>query len=828
MNSACNPRRPCIVEPKHLDSVTRSPPAHTSERHLVHLRKPYALGYISFGMTFQPKPNGELLPQDSCSEDSPRVGTILECTVRHVERFGVYATSIGQTETPGFVKRQDWTWDRRTDLLSTVVRGSRFKAQVLADSQSGTLLLSRRNVLEDPLPTFRRNNAAGSTVVGNVDLITSNATGVLLRLSDGVEGFVPRSEMPDSAIELDGFGLHIGDRIAAKILRYRRVREKMESPVILSVKEYLLDDAARSSAQRSTDEATLRYHPTLGIQLERLYWHYQLEEYEGPRVSDRVRREVKRILVVEDCEEVSTSLATVFRFFGLNCDVAGTVGDARSALQSNEYNVLILDLNLSAEKGTVLLDELDEQPSLISILFLTGASILQWEELFAERIAKRVSILPKPTSVAAIFERLHEQLSQDSTAETTFSLPPAHPDEELVFKPQKHAPVDHRRRIDEIIRQLQKTHDMKYAFLLSREPGPIYTLMSGSFVEIDFAVQQKLAVSPIEAVIQDRRTEVVRDARSRRAYFKYLQEICSFRSFAATGLSYGDQRSFGLFLLGEKPKPFSVADRSWLRAQGETIGNLLAAGRLEEVLQENQGQLLTGVLAESLLHEIKNELQTLDNETTLQLVLCKKEKEGQGPDSFPLEERMEFMRATAQIQRVSRRLNQLVVLFGNLAGRSSAERINLNQTLRLLKDTLRPYAQKCSAEILVQVAADFPEIRVNPRLVEQPLLNLMINGLEQMKIHACPSRLLRISAEQTGCEDYPIALVVADTGPGIHHVEWGRIFDLFVTTKDKGTGLGLYLSRFFVGQFGGRLVLRESLMFSGSIFAIEIPRGVLA
>ncbi|MCP4663545.1 MAG: hypothetical protein GY856_49805, partial [bacterium] len=54
------------------------------------------------------------------------------------------------------------------------------------------------------------------------------------------------------------------------------------------------------------------------------------------------------------------------------------------------------------------------------------------------------------------------------------------------------------------------------------------------------------------------------------------------------------------------------------------------------------------------------------------------------------------------------------------------------------------------------------------------------------------------------------------------------IFELFFTTKPEGTGLGLYISRFFIDRLGGRLRVLESLRFTGSTFRIDLPREVLA
>ena len=92
-----------------------------------------------------------------------------------------------------------------------------------------------------------------------------------------------------------------------------------------------------------------------------------------------------------------------------------------------------------------------------------------------------------------------------------------------------------------------------------------------------------------------------------------------------------------------------------------------------------------------------------------------------------------------------------------------------------------------------------------------------------------PSRKrLTVTTRFREADEYPVEMIVADTGRGIHWVHREKIFDLFFTTKDRGTGLGLYIARFFIEQLGGRLVLRSSVLFSGTEFAIELPQGVIS
>ena len=67
-----------------------------------------------------------------------------------------------------------------------------------------------------------------------------------------------------------------------------------------------------------------------------------------------------------------------------------------------------------------------------------------------------------------------------------------------------------------------------------------------------------------------------------------------------------------------------------------------------------------------------------------------------------------------------------------------------------------------------------------------------------------------------------VTISVQDTGPGIEQQSTTTIFDAFVTTKDKGTGLGLAVSRMIVELHGGR-ILAHSDARSGARFQIVLP-----
>jgi two-component system sporulation sensor kinase A len=71
-------------------------------------------------------------------------------------------------------------------------------------------------------------------------------------------------------------------------------------------------------------------------------------------------------------------------------------------------------------------------------------------------------------------------------------------------------------------------------------------------------------------------------------------------------------------------------------------------------------------------------------------------------------------------------------------------------------------------------------------------------------------------------EDEQVHVVVEDDGPGIAPEDLPRIFDPFFTTKERGTGLGLVISRKMITRMSGTISL-ESAPDRGTVVTITLP-----
>ena len=126
--------------------------------------------------------------------------------------------------------------------------------------------------------------------------------------------------------------------------------------------------------------------------------------------------------------------------------------------------------------------------------------------------------------------------------------------------------------------------------------------------------------------------------------------------------------------------------------------------------------------------------------------------------------------------------------------------------------------------------AEVPAVTMDPALIQQVALNLILNA-----IHAVIDRSERRIVVETDVAGQFVRLAVRDTGCGISAGDLPQLFTPFFTTKGEhaaksssqtlvsGTGLGLSVSHAIVARHGGRLEV-ESTEGVGSTFTVLLPR----
>jgi signal transduction histidine kinase len=145
---------------------------------------------------------------------------------------------------------------------------------------------------------------------------------------------------------------------------------------------------------------------------------------------------------------------------------------------------------------------------------------------------------------------------------------------------------------------------------------------------------------------------------------------------------------------------------------------------------------------------------------------------------------------------------------------------DINDLVESVIDRYRTQARRRHIEIRKELEPMFP-IKLDPSLISKVVANLIDNA---MKYSPDGSKIL-ITTEE---ENDSVVISVSDQGIGLSEDDQKKLFTRFfrakndTTTKIAGTGLGLYLTRYFVEAHSG-VVEVESELGQGSTFRIKLP-----
>jgi signal transduction histidine kinase len=144
--------------------------------------------------------------------------------------------------------------------------------------------------------------------------------------------------------------------------------------------------------------------------------------------------------------------------------------------------------------------------------------------------------------------------------------------------------------------------------------------------------------------------------------------------------------------------------------------------------------------------------------------------------------------------------------------------VSIGALFEEIQPLIEPEARANYVKVMVDAPMTLPSVNGDATMLRQAFLNLAINGCQAMP-HGGTLRLVAVPAPRDKVE-----VRVEDTGIGIPPDRLGKIFDLYYTTKDRGTGIGLSMVYRSIQMHDGELEV-QSTPGRGTTFRIVLPRA---
>jgi signal transduction histidine kinase len=216
-------------------------------------------------------------------------------------------------------------------------------------------------------------------------------------------------------------------------------------------------------------------------------------------------------------------------------------------------------------------------------------------------------------------------------------------------------------------------------------------------------------------------------------------------------------------------------------------------------------------LSAGVAHEVKNPL----NATVIHLELLKEQlaSAGSGASSSAMDH-------VAIIAAQMRRLDEVVQGFLRFIRPEDLklERVQPGVLIEAIRPIVSAEAERHGIELRIETPHGLPDVRVDSGMMQQALLNLALNACQAMP----NGGRLRLSASAAGQKR--VEIVCEDTGPGIKPEHLDKIFDLYFTTKQGGSGIGLSMVYRAVQLHDGEIQV-QSIPGRGTTFRVLLPQA---
>ncbi|MCG2769804.1 MAG: response regulator [Chloroflexota bacterium] len=539
-------------------------------------------------------------------------------------------------------------------------------------------------------------------------------------------------------------------------------------------------------------------------------------------------RENEHILVVDDEKDVVAFCLKLLALKGYEAQGASSGRQALDLAKRQRFDLLLTDIMMPDVSGLDLLAEIKTTAPDIAAVVMTGYGTTDIA-IKALRAGAR-DFVTKPFSIEELMAAIEHALSQSRLLRENIRLKALVP--VLEASQRFRSTLKLEQLLDEILETTahQASADHGRLFLMAGDNLELMTTIGceGQPVEMTDLCKSLAPIlrDRIETFLVSDKLEVCPDAQQ-------LLETFGVSSMLCLPL-YAKDKAIGMLTLGKSNDnpPFDEGDVEVISILGNQAAVVIESARLfdelvrarweleewNRELEERNRELrearqylvraeklaVIGKLGAGVAHELRNPLGVINNS-----IYYLNSRMG---DADP-----KVKKHLGIMQREVARSNKIItdlmsfISFAELR----TQKVDING---LVSEALARVETPSTVIVETTLQEKLPEIMLDSGKIQQVFVNLLINAIQAMS----DGGKLTIA---TGLKDGFVQVAISDTGCGIKPQNMDRLFEPLFTTKAKGIGLGLAISRMLIENHGGHITAHNNIG-EGATFVVALPTEV--
>jgi signal transduction histidine kinase/DNA-binding response OmpR family regulator len=370
------------------------------------------------------------------------------------------------------------------------------------------------------------------------------------------------------------------------------------------------------------------------------------------------------------------------------------------------------------------------------------------------------------------------------------------------------------------ILSLQKKTSAQAVALFEIHPVTMEVQMPASIgidQHIYHTCQHRLSMSPVRDCAIDKEIILSYDVNNPREIGKHRNLKKLFNYLRCVGIPVN--------VHGEVARCIFVFSVAAFKDQSVRFMVEASAARLEKIYTEynfryqayrQKMEATAGITYAILGHELKNKLTILSS--TMRALGSATECR----ETLMADENINRIKTAGELVN---RLQTITSVFKKLAEKQKSECVDIYSTLNKSRQDIVSYAHSEGIKINLSIddSMKLPSVQANEWAIVQVFFNVILNAVQNsilFRNDIVPFINIKAGIKSEGKH---LSVEISDKGPGIHAVDFEKIFEPLETPRPDGAGLGLHLCRCVINEIKGKIYVKESILYCGSIFEIVIP-----